>query len=92
VSVLDPIPLVAWLAGVTSRIGLAVTFSVSRHHPDDAARLFATLDHLTRGRIGWNVVTTPNRHETVRGHDEVPARRSLRSGRRVPRGVREALA
>jgi alkanesulfonate monooxygenase SsuD/methylene tetrahydromethanopterin reductase-like flavin-dependent oxidoreductase (luciferase family) len=70
VPVLDPIPLVAWLAGVTSRIGLAVTFSVSRHHPYYAGRLFATLDHLTRGRIGWNVVTTPNRHETVRG-DEV---------------------
>jgi long-chain alkane monooxygenase len=72
VPVLDPIPLIAWLAGVTSRIGLAVTFSVSQHHPYYAARLFATLDHLTRGRIGWNVVTTPNRHETVRGHDEVP--------------------
>jgi FMN-dependent oxidoreductase (nitrilotriacetate monooxygenase family) len=71
VPVLDPIPLVAWLAGVTSRIGLAVTFSVSGHQPYYAARLVATLDHLTRGRIGWNVVTTPNRHETERGHDEV---------------------
>jgi FMN-dependent oxidoreductase (nitrilotriacetate monooxygenase family) len=50
---------------VTSRIGLAATFSVSHAHPYYAARLWATLDHLTRGRAGWNVVTTLNHNQSA---------------------------
>jgi FMN-dependent oxidoreductase (nitrilotriacetate monooxygenase family) len=71
----DPVPLLSWMAAATSRIGLATTFSVSEQHPFYVARLFATLDHLTRGRVGWNVVTFANRHETTKvpgeslGHD-----------------------
>jgi FMN-dependent oxidoreductase (nitrilotriacetate monooxygenase family) len=61
----DPVPLLSFMAAVTTRVGLATTFSVSQHHPFYVARLFATLDHLTRGRIGWNVVTFANRHETL---------------------------
>lgn len=60
----DPVPLLSWMAAATSRIGLATTFAVSQQHPFYVARLFATLDHLTRGRVGWNVVTFANRHET----------------------------
>ncbi|MPY95602.1 MAG: NtaA/DmoA family FMN-dependent monooxygenase [Acidimicrobiia bacterium] len=67
----DPVPLAAWLGARTSRLGLGVTFSVSQQHPYYVARLFATLDHMTAGRIGWNVVTTANRHETLVGYDEV---------------------
>ena len=62
----DPVPLLSWMAAATARIGLATTFSVSQQHPFYVARLFATLDHLTRGRVGWNIVTFANRHETIR--------------------------
>ncbi|MFM9938052.1 MAG: NtaA/DmoA family FMN-dependent monooxygenase [Hyphomicrobiaceae bacterium] len=58
----DPIPLLSFMAAATSRIGLGATFSVSHHQPFYAARLWATLDHLTRGRAGWNVVTSINRN------------------------------
>lgn len=67
----DPVPLAAWLGSTTRRLGLGVTLSVSQRHPFEVARLFATLDHLTEGRIGWNVVTTANQHETMVGYDEV---------------------
>jgi len=66
----DPVPLLSWMAAATERIGLATTFSVSQHHPFYVARLFATLDHLTRGRVGWNIVTFANRHETIRDSPE----------------------
>ena len=59
----DPIPLLSYLGAVTSHIGLAATFSVSHHHPFYAARMWATLDHLTGGRAGWNVVTSINRNQ-----------------------------
>jgi FMN-dependent oxidoreductase (nitrilotriacetate monooxygenase family) len=66
----DPVPLLSWMAASTTRIGLATTFSVSQQHPFYVARLFATLDHLTRGRVGWNIVTFANRHETFRDSPE----------------------
>lgn len=67
----DPVPLLSWMAAATSQIGLATTMAVSHQHPYYVARLFATLDHLTCGRVGWNVVTYANRHETSKGYDEV---------------------
>jgi long-chain alkane monooxygenase len=66
----DPVPLLSWMGAATSRIGLATTFAVSHQHPYYVARLFATLDHLTRGRVGWNVVTYANQHETTKGYNE----------------------
>jgi FMN-dependent oxidoreductase (nitrilotriacetate monooxygenase family) len=65
----DPVPLLSWMAAVTSRIGLASTLALSHQHPHYISRLFATLDHLTCGRVGWNVVTFANPHETSVGHD-----------------------
>ncbi len=59
----DPIPLLSFMAAATERIGLASTLSTSHHHPFHAARLWATLDHLTRGRAGWNVVTSLNHNQ-----------------------------
>ncbi|WP_089933192.1 NtaA/DmoA family FMN-dependent monooxygenase [Candidatus Entotheonella palauensis] len=56
----DPIPLLSWIAAVTKRIGLGATFSTSNQHPFYAARLWATIDHLTGGRAAWNVVTSIN--------------------------------
>ena len=61
----DPIPLLSFMAAATTNIGLASTFSTSHHHPFYVARLFATLDHLTRGRVGWNVVTSLNHNQAA---------------------------
>jgi FMN-dependent oxidoreductase (nitrilotriacetate monooxygenase family) len=67
----DPIPLLSFMAAVTDKIGLAATFSTSNHHPFYLARLWATLDHLTGGRAGWNVVTSLNHNQSANyGHDE----------------------
>ncbi len=54
----DPSPLVAIMAAATSRIGLAATLSTTFYPPFLLARLMTTLDHLSRGRIAWNVVTS----------------------------------
>lgn len=54
---LDPLLLISALAAATERIGFGVTVNVSYEPPFLLARKFATLDHLTRGRIAWNIVT-----------------------------------
>jgi len=61
----DPTPLLSWLGAVTSTIGLGGTFSISHQHPFYVARLWATIDHLTRGRAAWNVVTSVNHNESA---------------------------
>ena len=61
----DPIPLLTMIAAVTRYIGLGATFSTSYHLPFYAARLWATLDHLTRGRAAWNVVTSLNQNQAA---------------------------
>jgi long-chain alkane monooxygenase len=53
----DPMMPVSAMAAVTEQLGFGVTVSTSYEHPYALARRFATLDHLTKGRIGWNVVT-----------------------------------
>ncbi|HJU19110.1 MAG TPA: LLM class flavin-dependent oxidoreductase [Stellaceae bacterium] len=57
VPVNDPLLLVPAMAQVTDNLGFGVTCAVSYEHPYMLARRFSTLDHLTRGRIGWNIVT-----------------------------------
>jgi FMN-dependent oxidoreductase (nitrilotriacetate monooxygenase family) len=54
----DPAPLAALLAGATSRLGIVPTLSTSFYPPFLLARLCSTLDHITRGRLGWNIVTS----------------------------------
>ncbi|MGY3413788.1 FMN-dependent oxidoreductase (nitrilotriacetate monooxygenase family) [Bradyrhizobium sp. GM5.1] len=54
----EPITWLAAIAAVTSRIGLIATASTTYTEPYNLARLFASLDHLSRGRAGWNIVTT----------------------------------
>lgn len=66
----DPVPLLSFMAAVTERIGVASTFSVSHSHPFYAARLWATIDHLTDGRAGWNVVTSINRNQAANYGEE----------------------
>lgn len=61
----DPVPLLSFMAAVTERIGLGATFSVSHQQPFYLARLWATIDHLTRGRAAWNVVTSINSNQAA---------------------------
>ena len=56
----DPMPLVPLIGQATSRIGIVVTMATSFYPPFIAARLSATLDHLTGGRVGLNIVTAHN--------------------------------
>lgn len=57
VPVNDPILLVSAMAAVTEHLGFGVTAGTAYEHPYPFARRLATLDHLTGGRVGWNVVT-----------------------------------
>jgi len=53
----DPMMLIAAMAAVTENLGFGVTSNLSYEPPYPFARRMSTLDHLTEGRIGWNVVT-----------------------------------
>lgn len=54
----DPAYLIPAMAAGTKHLGFGVTSSTAYDHPYALARKFSTLDHVTRGRIGWNVVTS----------------------------------
>ena len=53
----DPSTLVSAMAAVTQHLGFGVTVNLSYEPPYQFARRFASLDHLSQGRIGWNIVT-----------------------------------
>ena len=55
----EPLTVLSALASVTEHLGLVGTLSTSYSEPFTAARQFASLDHLSGGRAGWNVVTSP---------------------------------
>src|SRR5262245_54088216 len=57
-NVFEPVTLLSALATQTSLIGLGGTMSTSFSEPYNVARQFASLDHLSRGRAAWNVVTS----------------------------------
>lgn len=69
----DPMLLVPAMATVTKDLGFAFTSSVLQAHPFTFARQLSTLDHLTNGRIAWNVVTSylPNAGDNL-GFDGLP--------------------
>ena len=79
---LDPLTSAAALAAVTQRIGLVATASTSLSHPFALARRLASIDHLSQGRAGWNLLTsaTPdeNRNYSLDGVLD-PARRYERA-------------
>ncbi|MHA3055994.1 LLM class flavin-dependent oxidoreductase [Acinetobacter sp. ANC 4633] len=58
VPVNDPLQIVPAMAAVTQHLGFGVTTSISFEHPYPFARRLSTLDHLTKGRVGWNIVTS----------------------------------
>ena len=73
----EPITLLAGIAGATRRIGLVATASTSYSEPYNVARFFASLDHISGGRAGWNIVTSAGEgsaanfgRATHYGHDE----------------------
>ncbi len=66
----DPVVLLSALALATERLGLVATVSTTIEKPQIVARRFATLDHLTRGRLGWNVVTGAGQNASALLFDE----------------------
>jgi alkanesulfonate monooxygenase SsuD/methylene tetrahydromethanopterin reductase-like flavin-dependent oxidoreductase (luciferase family) len=69
---LDPVPIVSAMAAVTESVSIAATASTSYVNPYILARQFSTLDHLTEGRVGWNIVTShTNGAAKALGRDEV---------------------
>ena len=70
----DPLLLIPAMAAVTRHLGFGVTFSTTYEPPFAFARRMSTLDHLTRGRVGWNIVTSylPNAARNFGLDDEVP--------------------
>jgi len=78
----DPLLCISAMAAVTSRLGFAVTVSTSYELPYAFARKMTTLDHLSKGRIGWNIVTS--------ALDS--AARNLGLTRQIPHDERYAIA
>lgn len=77
----EPTTLLAGIAAQTSRLGLVATATTSYNEPYNVARRFASLDHISGGRAGWNVVTSSNQDEAFNfgreehfGHDNRYAR------------------
>lgn len=73
VSYLDPLTVLPLMARVTSHLGIATTISTSFNNAYGVARQLASLDILSKGRIGWNVVTSATDLEAQNfGIDELP--------------------
>jgi len=79
---IDPLLLVSAMAAATDRLGFGVTLSTTYEFPYIAARKFSTLDHLTHGRIGWNIVTS----------QQESAARNLGLDQQIPHDERYARA
>ena len=61
----DMTPMIPILARLTESVGYALTMSTTYHHPFHVARIFNALDHVTRGRIAWNAVTSAYKWEAM---------------------------
>ena len=62
---LEPLTLLAALAMVTKNLGLVATATTTYNDPFSIARKFATIDHISNGRAGWNLVTSQNVDEAL---------------------------
>lgn len=70
---LDPIVLLAAMGAVTQHIGLVATVSTTYFRPEEVAERFATLDRISNGRAGWNIVTSAHPATAWNfGEDEMP--------------------
>ena len=63
IDVYEPLTLIGALAAVTGRIGFIASASTTYNDPYHVARKFASLDHISEGRVGWNVVTSWSEQE-----------------------------
>ncbi len=63
IDVFEPLTLIGALAAVTERIGFLASASTTYNEPYHVARKFASLDHISEGRVGWNVVTSWSEQE-----------------------------
>lgn len=73
--VFEPVTLLSALAMATERIGLVATATTTYDEPFAVARRFASLDRISKGRAGWNLVTTSNPGDALNfGHDAHVAR------------------
>src|ERR1700726_830221 len=71
----DPMPLAAMIASATSKLGVVATMSTLAYPPFMLARLSSTLDHISGGRFGWNIVTSGEDTAAQNfGLDELPPR------------------
>ena len=89
-AVFEPITLLAAIAAVTEHVGLIATASTTYNEPFNLARKFASLDHISGGRAGWNIVTSGNEDEAFNfGYEAIPehARRYERAGEFVDLAV-----
>lgn len=69
----EPITLLSALSSRTQHLGLAATATTTYHQPYHLARMFASLDHLSRGRAAWNIVTSEGKFEAPNfGQKELP--------------------
>jgi FMN-dependent oxidoreductase (nitrilotriacetate monooxygenase family) len=69
----DPIPMVAAMSTATENLGFVTTMSMTYNHPFHAARMMASLDHVTRGRVAFNAVVSgfPQEGQNY-GYDSIP--------------------
>ena len=81
--VTDPLLAVSAMAAATERLGFGITVSTTYESPYLLARKFSTLDHLTGGRIGWNIVTSLL---------DSAARNIIGRDRQIPHDERYAMA
>ena len=71
---MDPVVTMMTMAMATTHLGIGATYSTTYYEPFHVARVFATVDLMTHGRSGWNVVTSVNDNEARNmGRDEVIA-------------------
>lgn len=75
---LEPLTLLSALSAVTEKIGLAATASTTYNEPFHIARKFASIDHLSNGRAGWNVVTSYYEEEAKNFHQQQHLAHELR--------------
>ncbi|GAB2639051.1 LLM class flavin-dependent oxidoreductase [Nocardia goodfellowii] len=90
-AVFEPVTLLAAIAAATSKVGLIATASTTYNEPFNLARKFASLDHISGGRAGWNIVTSGSEEEAFNfGYDAIPehARRYERAQEFVDLAVR----
>lgn len=77
----EPLTLLGALSMVTSRIGLIATASTTYNEPYHVARKFASLDHISKGRAGWNLVTSWSEAEALNFGRDAPPEKSGRYDR-----------